>query len=252
MSDASLVPVAAPPALASADDDDEDEDLKAGASVVETQFSQRAWAGTAAIPWQPCREGSWDDLLVLLAVTALPSAVVWITPSARYPLTKVMEWNKGVCPLPSAAPLAPVPPQVTRSLSVECAPVLINAEGETITDAAWLINYAKTHPEWNVAMVRKGADDGFLSFAAVVNSEMGTPPMSLADERTLESNAVAASASETTQDAAAAAQAAAAAAATTREAATSALRQQKDALDATFTPGKWRRSLHHDVKITSS
>ena len=81
-------------------------------------------------------------------------------------------------------------------------------------------------------MVRKGADDGFLPFAAVVNSEMGTPPMSLADERILESNAAAAAAYETRQDAAAAAQAAAAAAATTREAATSALKQQKDALDA--------------------
>jgi hypothetical protein len=136
MSDAPLVPVAAPPALASADDDDEDEDLKAGASVVETQFSQRAWAGTTATPWQPCLEGSWDDLLVLLAVTALPSAVVWITPSARHPLTKVMEWNKGVYPLPSVAPLTPVPPQVTRSLSADYAPVPINAAGETITDAA--------------------------------------------------------------------------------------------------------------------
>ena len=76
MSDASLAPVAAPPALASADGDDEDEELKTGASAVETQFSQRAWADTAASPCQPCIQGSWDGLLVLLAVTALPSAVV--------------------------------------------------------------------------------------------------------------------------------------------------------------------------------
>ena len=242
MSDASLAPVTAPPALASADDDEEDEDLKAGASVVEAQLSQRAWAGTAASPWQPCPEGSWGNLLGLLAVTVLPSAVVWITPSARHPLTKVMEWDKGVCPLPSAAPLTPVPPQVIRSLSADYAPVLIDAAGETITDAAWLTNYAKSHPGWNVMMVRKGADDGFLSFAAVVNSEMGTPPMSLADERTLERNAAAAAASETTQDAAAAAaQATAAAAETTREAATSALNpSRKTRSTRPFTPGKWR------------
>ena len=39
-----------------------------------------------------------------------------------------------------------------------------------------------SHPGWNIIMVRKGTNDGLLSFAALVKARMGTPPSSLADE----------------------------------------------------------------------
>ena len=75
-SDTAYAPPIAPPALAPTVDDDNDDDLKAGAYVMETHFTPRAWAGTTAAPWDQSPQGNFDDLLVALAVTGVPSAVL--------------------------------------------------------------------------------------------------------------------------------------------------------------------------------
>lgn len=182
-SDTSLAPSTAPPALASAEDDDDEADLKAGACVVETQFAPRAWAGTAATPWDPSPQGTFDNLLVALAVTGLPSAVLWIAPTSDHPIERVVEYRDAVYPWPSPSEGNPtVPAQTTKPPTRDFAPSLFDDAGAAITDATWLTSYAESHSEWNIIMVRKGSDDGLLSFAALVNSEMGTPPTSLADE----------------------------------------------------------------------
>ena len=76
--DAAFAPPVAPSASPYAesgdvDDEEEDDDLKAGASVVATQLAPRAWTGTEVTPWALSPQGMFDDLLVALAVTGLPS-----------------------------------------------------------------------------------------------------------------------------------------------------------------------------------
>ena len=139
------------------DDDGDDDDLKAGASVVATQLTSRAWAGTEATPWDPSPQGTLDDLLVALAVTGLPSAVLWFVPSSDRPIARVMEWRKAVYPMhtPSEGSSS-VPAQTTKSLTRDFVPPLLNAAGVAIPAATWLTDYVESHCEWSLIMVRKG------------------------------------------------------------------------------------------------
>ena len=163
-------------------DDDNDNDLKAGAYVMETHFTPRAWAGTTAAPWDQSPQGNFDDLLVALAVTGVPSAVLWFCPSSKNPIERVMEWANAVYPWPTSSDGDPsVPAQTTRSLTSDFTPSLLDDTGAAITDVEFLTSYAESHPGWNIIMVRKGTGDGLLSFAALVEPRMGKPPSSLSD-----------------------------------------------------------------------
>ena len=119
--DAAYAPSVAPLAPAPYLDDDDDDDLKAGACVMETQFDPRAGAGTLTTPWEQSPQGTFDDLLVALAVTGAPSAVLWLCPEAAKPIVQVMEWAHAVYPFPTstdgASPFRSSPPVRSRPTS---------------------------------------------------------------------------------------------------------------------------------------
>ena len=195
-SGAAYAPPEAPPAMAPAMEDDDDDDLKAGACVMESHFTPRAWAGTTATPCDHSPQGTFDDMLVALAVTGAPSAVIWLCPSSAKPIERVMEWSSAVYPWPTSGDSdALIPAQSTRSLTRDYAPSLLDDTGASITDAQFLAAYDASHHGWNIIMVRKGTDDGLLSFAALVKPRMGKSPSSLADE-TAAATALAATAYE--------------------------------------------------------
>ena len=79
-------------------------------------------------------------------------------------------------------------------------------------------------------MVRKGLDDGLLSFAALVKSEMGTPPTSLAEEAAAAAGMTAAANEVTARTEAAVAESSKAAALHAKTQALAALTQQKASL----------------------
>ena len=62
---------------------EDDPDLVAGASVVATQLAPHAGAETANTPWGQSPQGTLDDMLVTLAVTGLPAALIWATESVN-------------------------------------------------------------------------------------------------------------------------------------------------------------------------
>ena len=113
---------------------------------METQFAPRAWAGTAATPWDPSPQGTLDDLLVALSVTGLPSSVLWVAPSSDLPIERVVEWSGAVYPRPTSNEgNASVPAQVTKSLTRDYKPSLFDHAGAATTIATWLANYAESH-----------------------------------------------------------------------------------------------------------
>ena len=175
--DAAYAPSVAPLAPSPYMDDDDDDDLKAGACVMETMFDPRAGTGTLTTPWEQSPQGAFDDLLVALAVTGAPSAVLWFNPEAAKPIVKVMEWAHAVYPFPSSTDGVTVPVQPTRTITADFTPSLVDDAGVTVTSAQYLTTYAESHLGWNIIMVRKGPDDGLLSFAALVKPRMGSPPL---------------------------------------------------------------------------
>ena len=182
ITDAAYAPSVAPLAPSPYMDDDDDDDLKAGACVMETMFDPRAGTGTLTTPWEQSPQGAFDDLLVALAITGAPSAVLWFDPEAAMPFVKVMEWANAVYPFPSSTDGVTVPVQPTRTVTADFTPSLVDGAGVAVTSAQFLTTYAESHRGWNIIMVRKGSDDGLLSFAALVKPRMGSPPLSVADE----------------------------------------------------------------------
>ena len=95
----------------------------------------------------------------------------------------VIEWANAVYPFPTSTDGGlTVPVQPTRTITADFAPNLIDDAGATITDVEYLTKYVESRPGWNIIMVRKGPDDGLLSFAALVKPRVGSPPSSLSDE----------------------------------------------------------------------
>ena len=144
--DAAYAPSVAPLAPSPYLDDDDDDDLKAGACVMETMFDPSAGTGTLTTPCEQSPQGTFDDLLVALAVTGAPSAVLWFNPEAAKPIVQVMEWAHAVYPFPSSTDGVTVPVQPTRTITADFTPSLVDDAGMAITSAQYLTKYAESHP----------------------------------------------------------------------------------------------------------
>ena len=151
----------APPAAPSASPDaesgdvvDEEEDdagLVTGASVVATQLAPRAGADTEDTPLALSPQGTLGDVLVALAVTGLPAALLWIAPSSDHPVTRVMEWRNSVYPLDPMPRdgSSSTPAQTTKSPMRNFVPPRLDAAGVPVRAATWLAEYIVTHSGWS-------------------------------------------------------------------------------------------------------
>ena len=186
--DAFFAPPVAPPAPPGAesddgaDEDEEDPDLVAGASVVATQLAPRTGEVMENTPWMQSPQGTLDDLMVALAVTGLPAALIWVTPSSDHPITRVMEWRNSVYPLDPMDGSSPTPVQTTMSQTKTFVPKRLDAAGVAVDAATWLTEYVVNHVGWSLIVVRSSPDDGLLSFSALVRPSMAKPPSSISDE----------------------------------------------------------------------
>ena len=183
---APVAPSASPDAESDdgAGEEEDDPDLVAGASVVATQLAPHAGAEAANTPWGQSPQGTLDDMLVALAVTGLPAALIWVTPSSIHPITRVMEWRNSVYPLDPMPRdgSSSTPTQTTKSLTKTFVPPHLDAKGAPVAAVEWLTEYVVARVGWSLILVRNSPDDGLLSFSALVRPKMATPPSSISVE----------------------------------------------------------------------